>query len=102
RAAPGRAHTWRRGGDPFPAVLVRPPARHDRDFNTLLIRANLVGVTVSFTLNGVPVEVGDHPHLLAALREELDVTSPKDGCSPSGQWGCCTVLLGGKPVGRCN
>ena len=33
----------------------------------------------------------DHPHLLAALREELDVTSPKDGCSPSGQCGCCTV-----------
>jgi len=30
-----------------------------------------------FTLNGQPVEVGDHPHLLAALREELDVTSPK-------------------------
>jgi selenium-dependent xanthine dehydrogenase len=86
----------------MPAVLVRPPARHDRDFNTLLIRANLVGVTVSFTLNGVPVEVGDHPHLLAALREELDVTSPKDGCSPSGQCGCCTVLIDGKPVVSCN
>ena len=38
----------------------------------------------------------DHPHLLAALREELDVTSPKDGCSPSGQCGCCTVLIDGK------
>ena len=38
-----------------------------------------------FNLNGTPVTVrGDHPHLLAALREELDVTSPKDGCSPSG------------------
>ena len=39
-----------------------------------------------------------HPHLLAALREELDVTSPKDGCSPSGQCGCCTVLIDGKAV----
>ena len=38
----------------------------------------------------------DHPHLLAALREELDITSPKDGCSPSGQCGCCTVLIDGK------
>ncbi len=56
----------------------------------------------SFTLNGSPVTVnGDHPHLLAALREELDVTSPKDGCSPSGQCGCCTVLIDGKAVVSC-
>jgi aldehyde oxidoreductase len=59
-------------------------------------------VAVSFVLNGSPVEVGDHPHLLAALREELDVTSPKDGCSPSGQCGCCTVLIDGKPAVSCN
>lgn len=57
----------------------------------------------SFTLNGTPVTVrGDHPHLLAALREELDVTSPKDGCSPSGQCGCCTVMVDGKAVVSCN
>ena len=54
-----------------------------------------------FTLNGRPVEVGDHPHLLAALREELDTTSPKDGCSPSGQCGCCTVLIDGKASVSC-
>ncbi len=54
-----------------------------------------------FTLNGRPVEVGEHPHLLAALREELDVTSPKDGCSPSGQCGCCTVLIDGKASVSC-
>ena len=58
---------------------------------------------IDFTLNGVPVSVAeDHPHLLAALREELDVTSPKDGCSPSGQCGCCTVLVDGKAVVSCN
>ena len=58
--------------------------------------------TVEFTLNGSPVTVrADHPHLLAALREELDVTSPKDGCSPSGQCGCCTVLIDGKAVVSC-
>ena len=52
--------------------------------------------TVGFTVNGQPVSVrADHPHLLAALREELDITSPKDGCSPSGQCGCCTVLVDG-------
>lgn len=58
---------------------------------------------IEFTLNGAPVRVAeDHPHLLAALREELDVTSPKDGCSPSGQCGCCTVLVDGKAVVSCN
>ncbi len=57
---------------------------------------------VAFVLNGVPVAVGSHhPHLLAALREELDVTSPKDGCSPSGQCGCCTVHVDGKAVVSC-
>ncbi len=57
---------------------------------------------ISFVLNGSPVEVrNDHPHLLAALREELGVTSPKDGCSPSGQCGCCTVLVDDKAVVAC-
>ena len=57
---------------------------------------------VSFTCNGAACPVrADHPHLLAALREELDVTSPKDGCSPSGQCGCCTVLVDGKAVVSC-
>ena len=57
---------------------------------------------VEFTLNGSPVSVrADHPHVLAALREELDVTSAKDGCSPSGQCGCCTVLVDGKAIVSC-
>jgi len=55
-----------------------------------------------FTLNGKLVEVGEHPNLLAALREELDITSPKDGCSPSGQCGCCTVLIDGKAMISCS
>jgi len=50
-----------------------------------------------FTLNGTPVSVGDHhEHLLTALRDELGVMSPKDGCSPSGQCGCCTIMMDGK------
>ncbi len=56
----------------------------------------------SFTLNGREVSVADdHPHLLSALREELDVTSPKDGCSPSGQCGCCSVMIDGKVLVSC-
>jgi aldehyde oxidoreductase len=72
---------------------------------TETIDAALIGhldAAVSFEVNGTPVTVrSDHPHLLAALREELDVTSPKDGCSPSGQCGCCTVLVDGKATVSC-
>ena len=51
----------------------------------------------TFELNGKQVTVsGDHPHLLAALRDELGVLSAKDGCSPTGQCGCCTVIMDGK------
>src|SRR6187401_1181256 len=59
-------------------------------------------VSVDFTVNGEAVSVSaDHPHLLSALRDELDITSPKDGCSPSGQCGCCTVLVDGKAIVSC-
>jgi xanthine dehydrogenase molybdenum-binding subunit len=59
-------------------------------------------MTTSFELNGDPVEVDDeHPHLLSALRSGLGVTSPKDGCSPSGQCGACTVLVDGKAMASC-
>jgi len=56
----------------------------------------------TFTLNGSTVEASaTHPHLLVALRDELGVMSPKDGCSPSGQCGCCTVLVDGKARVAC-
>ena len=55
-----------------------------------------------FVLNGAEVEASaGHEHLLAALRDELGVMSPKDGCSPSGQCGCCTVLVDGKARVSC-
>jgi xanthine dehydrogenase molybdenum-binding subunit len=63
---------------------------------------DLAQQTVSFTVNGTPVSVrAGHPHLLSALREELGITSPKDGCSPSGQCGCCTVMIDGKAQVSC-
>ena len=61
-----------------------------------------VATPVGFRLNGSEVRAAaDHPHLLAALREELGITSPKDGCAPSGQCGCCTVLVDGKATVSC-
>ena len=69
---------------------------------TLVKDSPKVADRVAFSVNGVPVTVrNDHPHLLAALREELDITSPKDGCSPTGQCGCCTVLVDGKAIVSC-
>jgi len=59
-------------------------------------------MSVPFVLNGESVEVrNEYPHLLSALRNGLSVTSPKDGCSPSGQCGACTVLIDGKAVASC-
>ena len=58
--------------------------------------------SVSLTVNGLPAQVSaEHANLLTALREELGITSPKDGCSPSGQCGACTVLLDGKAIQSC-
>ena len=55
-----------------------------------------------FVLNGVDVEVDDDgASLLDVLREHLGIRSAKDGCSPQGQCGCCTVLVDGAPRVAC-
>ncbi|CAN5615442.1 hypothetical protein BH23ACT3_BH23ACT3_06260 [soil metagenome] len=56
---------------------------------------------IEFELDGVPVEVPTTGSLLDALREHLGVTSAKDGCSPQGQCGCCTVWVDGRPRVAC-
>ncbi|HEY5154099.1 MAG TPA: 2Fe-2S iron-sulfur cluster-binding protein [Acidimicrobiales bacterium] len=51
---------------------------------------------VQFSLDGRQVEVPDDGgSLLDALRDHLGARSAKDGCSPQGQCGCCTVLVDG-------
>src|SRR5215813_1984138 len=59
--------------------------------------------TVSFTLNGAPCckTVAAGTTLMDLLRDDCDLISPKNGCAPQGQCGCCTVLLDGKAVVSC-
>ncbi len=58
---------------------------------------------LAFTLDGVAVELDVDPRasLLSVLREQLGVTSAKDGCAPQGQCGCCTVLVDGSARVAC-
>ncbi len=57
----------------------------------------------SFTLNGTPVALDADPDgtLLDVLRDRCGIISPKNGCSPQAQCGCCTVLVDGKPRLSC-
>jgi aerobic-type carbon monoxide dehydrogenase small subunit (CoxS/CutS family) len=59
--------------------------------------------TVTFHLDGRDVTVSAPPTatLLDTLRGQLGVTTAKDGCSPQGQCGCCTVLVDGEPRVAC-
>src|SRR5262249_27334913 len=58
---------------------------------------------LAFTLNGKPVSTvhEEGESLLEVLRERLNVVSPKDGCSPQGQCGCCLVLVDNQPKVSC-
>ena len=53
-------------------------------------------------VDGEVVTVADERlTLLDVLRESVGERSVKDGCSPQGQCGCCTVLVDGRPRMAC-
>ncbi len=54
----------------------------------------------TFYLNGAEVTVAKKQKLLRFLRDEMHITSAKDGCS-EGACGACTVLIDGEPCRAC-
>ncbi len=54
----------------------------------------------TFFLNGAEVTVSKKQKLLRFLRDEMHITSAKDGCS-EGACGACTVLIDGEPCRAC-
>ena len=53
-----------------------------------------------FTVNGTPVSAPDDAPLMPFLREQLGLTSVKNGCS-EGACGTCIILVDGKPTKAC-
>ena len=56
-----------------------------------------------FSLNGAPVQVQATPDrlLLEVLRENLKITSVKNGCAPQQACGACLILIDGVPKNSC-
>src|SRR5215207_9199959 len=67
------------------------------------LAVSATGHRVQFSCDGEQFELDTAPgeSLLSVLRERIGEVSPKDGCAPQGQCGCCTVLVDGEPRVAC-
>lgn len=57
---------------------------------------------ITLTINQQPYTLDVQPHhtLLDVLRDQLDITGPKECCGV-GECGACTILMDGKAVNAC-
>ena len=61
-----------------------------------------MAAALEFTVDGRRIETADDGvSLMEVLRDRLGIRSVKDGCSPQGQCGCCTVWVDGRPRVSC-
>lgn len=82
--------------------MPAPARRNSRRFNAVTAPTYLEAVPLAFRVDGRAVEVADDgASLLEVLRDRLGLRSAKDGCSPQGQCGCCTVLVDGQARVAC-
>ncbi|HBE80639.1 MAG TPA: ferredoxin [Firmicutes bacterium] len=61
-----------------------------------------MGPKIDFTLNSRPVSLETDPlrRLLDVLREDFELTGPKEGCG-EGECGACSILLNGRLINSC-
>ncbi len=84
--------------DPTRNDLRLTPATTGRTYR----RTMAADSQLTLSVNGQSVTVADDgASLLEVLRDRAGIKSAKDGCSPQGQCGCCTVLVDGEPRVAC-
>jgi xanthine dehydrogenase molybdenum-binding subunit len=67
------------------------------------LEQNDMAARIKLNLNGETrlVDIDPDATLLEVLRDECGLISPKDGCTPQGQCGCCTVIVDDRAVVSC-
>jgi carbon-monoxide dehydrogenase small subunit len=60
----------------------------------------LINISLTINQKHYTIDVQSHHTLLDVLRDQLDITGPKECCGV-GECGACTILMNGKAVNAC-